>query len=55
MFNKQLRELEADDLIQRKVYPEALPKIEYSLTPKGQTLEPIIHVLKHWGKVYLNA
>ena len=49
MLTKQLRELEADNLISRKIYPEVPPKVEYALTEDGKSLEPIIHALKAWG------
>jgi DNA-binding HxlR family transcriptional regulator len=50
MLTKQLRELEADGLIRRKVYPVVPPKVEYSLTEKGESLRPIIMALKNWGE-----
>jgi DNA-binding HxlR family transcriptional regulator len=53
MLTKQLRELEADRLISRKVYPEIPPKVEYSLTEYGKTLAPIIHALQAWGLQHL--
>lgn len=49
-LTKQLRELEADGLVKRKVYPVVPPKVEYSLTEKGQTLGPVIHALEEWGR-----
>jgi DNA-binding HxlR family transcriptional regulator len=49
MLTNQLRELEADGLIIRKVYPEVPPKVEYSLSARGRTLEPVIMALKAWG------
>jgi DNA-binding HxlR family transcriptional regulator len=49
MLTKQLRELEADQLISRKVYPVVPPKVEYSMTDYGRTLAPIIHALRDWG------
>ncbi|WP_454715080.1 winged helix-turn-helix transcriptional regulator [Caulobacter segnis] len=49
MLTKQLRELEADGLIIRTVYAEVPPKVEYSLSTKGKSLEPVICALKAWG------
>ena len=53
MLTRQLRELEADNLISRKVYAEVPPKVEYSMTKYGRTLAPIIHALKEWGLQHL--
>ena len=53
MLTKQLRELEADDLIQRKVYPVVPPKVEYSMTEYGMTLAPVIKALQAWGAKHL--
>ena len=52
MLTNQLRELERDGLIARKVYPEVPPKVEYTLTGQGKTLEPIVMALKAWGDAY---
>jgi DNA-binding HxlR family transcriptional regulator len=49
----QLRELEEDGLVARKVYAEVPPKVEYSLTPLGQSLEPVLQALKFWGEANL--
>ena len=46
---KQLRELETDGLIERTVFPVVPPKVEYSLTPRGRSLEPILVALRDWG------
>ncbi|GBQ08259.1 MarR family transcriptional regulator [Acetobacter cerevisiae DSM 14362] len=49
MLTTQLRELEHDGFVLRTVYPEVPPKVEYSLTERGRTLEPVIVALKKWG------
>lgn len=54
MLTKQLRELESDGLIQRKVYAVVPPKVEYSLTPKGETLRPLLEFLRNWGEIYVD-
>ncbi|CAK7074811.1 winged helix-turn-helix transcriptional regulator [Kerstersia gyiorum] len=53
MLTNQLRELERDGLIARKVYPEVPPKVEYRLTDYGQTLAPVILALKAWGDTHV--
>ena len=50
MLTKQLRALEADDLVTRKVYPEVPPRVEYTLSPTGERLKPVIDALKAWGE-----
>jgi len=50
MLTQQLRELEEDGIVQRKVYPEVPPKVEYSLTEKGHNLQPILQVMHEWGE-----
>lgn len=52
MLTNQLRELEADGFVARRVYAEVPPKVEYSLTERGRTLEPVILALKDWGDVH---
>lgn len=52
MLTQQLRELEADELIERKVYAQVPPKVEYSLTPLGASLMPILQTLCDWGETY---
>ncbi len=53
MLTHQLRELEQDGLIARKVYPVVPPKVEYSLTPLGQSIRPILESMYAWGTDYL--
>ena len=52
MLTKQLRELENDGLIVRKVYPVVPPHVEYTLSEKGRTLRPILLALRDWGEKY---
>ncbi len=49
MLTLQLRELENDRIVIRKVYPVVPPKVEYSLTPFGSELQPILFSLREWG------
>ena len=49
VLNVQLNELEAHDLIKKKIYPVVPPKVEYSLTPFGKTIIPIIGALGKWA------
>lgn len=49
MLTKELRELEKDGLVTRKVYPQVPPKVEYSLTEKAESLIPILDQLCDWG------
>lgn len=50
MLTQQLRELEGERLITRKVYPEVPPKVEYSITSYGKTLMPIFKSMHEWGE-----
>jgi DNA-binding HxlR family transcriptional regulator/CheY-like chemotaxis protein len=50
VLTTQLRELEADGLISRQVFPESPPRVEYSLTSYGETLRPITELMCNWGK-----
>ena len=52
MLTLQLRELEADGIVHREVYAQVPPKVEYSLTPFGLTLMPVIHTMHQWGVQY---
>ncbi len=56
MLTQQLRELESDGVLHREVYPQVPPRVEYSLSVKGRSLEPVICALKAWGDAHvLNA
>ena len=50
MLTKQLRELEADGIIHREIFPEIPPRVEYTVTEKGVSLFPIIHSMRDWGE-----
>ena len=52
MLTQQLRELEADGVVHREVYPQVPPKVEYSLTELGKSVMPVIENLSVWGQKY---
>ena len=52
MLSKQLKELENDDIVKRKVYSVIPPKVEYSLTETGQSLNPVIQSILKWASYY---
>ena len=55
MLTNQLRELEADGLVTRRVYAEVPPRVEYSLSERGRSLAPVIRALKEWGDEHVMA
>ena len=55
MLTQQLRELEANHLIHREVFPVIPPKVEYSLTDLGRSLLPILVAMRDWGSEYLRG
>ncbi len=54
VLTHQLRELEADGLVVRKIYPEVPPRVEYSLTELGATLLPALQQLEDWARKHSN-
>ncbi|MEH7563106.1 winged helix-turn-helix transcriptional regulator [Priestia megaterium] len=54
MLTLQLRELEKDGIVHREIYKEIPPKVEYSLTEFGRSLQPIILLMKDWGETHKN-
>ncbi|MEG4072449.1 helix-turn-helix domain-containing protein [Microcoleus sp. Pol14C2] len=49
MLTQQLREMESDGIVHREIYLQVPPKVEYSLTPLGESLKPIINAMHEWG------
>jgi DNA-binding HxlR family transcriptional regulator len=52
MLTLQLRELEADGIVQRTVFPEVPPRVEYALSDVGRSLEPILLTMRDWGELF---
>jgi DNA-binding HxlR family transcriptional regulator len=52
VLTDNLRELETNGLISRKVYPEVPPRVEYSMTKLGATLSPVLNAMAAWGDEY---
>lgn len=55
MLTQQLRELEADGLLVRTVYPVVPPKVEYALSEFGRSMIPVLKAMCAWGKGYLSS
>jgi DNA-binding HxlR family transcriptional regulator len=53
MLTQQLREMERDGLVHREIYMQVPPKVEYSLTDLGKTLQPVLDAMHRWGKRYI--
>ena len=51
-LTNQLRELEADGLLTRRVYPQVPPRVEYTLTETGYSLRPVLDAMMSWGEEY---
>ena len=52
VLTDSLRSLEADGIVLRTVYPEVPPRVEYSLSPLGESMRPILSAMESWGKAY---
>ena len=52
VLTESLRSLEADGIVTRTVYPEVPPRVEYSLTPLGESMKPILDAMEQWGTEY---
>ncbi|MCM1363799.1 MAG: helix-turn-helix transcriptional regulator [Faecalibacterium sp.] len=52
VLTDSLRSMEKDGLVDRKVFAEVPPRVEYSLTPLGETLRPLLDEMEKWGKAY---
>ncbi len=52
MLSQQLKDLEAEGIIHKEIYPVVPPKTEYSITEFGETLRPIIMAMCDWGRTY---
>ena len=55
VLTSQLRDLERDGLVHREVFAEVPPRVEYSLTNTGRSLEPVIDSMRIWGEAYQKA
>ena len=53
MLTQQLRQMEEDGLVSRKIYPEVPPRVEYSLTAIGTSLKPVLDAMHKWGAKYM--
>lgn len=53
MLTSQLRELEEQDIVERIVYPQVPPKVEYVVTEHGRTLIPVLNIMNQWGIMHL--
>lgn len=52
VLTSHLREMEADGIVKREVYAEVPPRVEYSLSPLGESMRPILNAMQEWGNNY---
>jgi len=55
MLTQSLHEMTADGIVQRQVFPEVPPRVEYRLTELGQSMDPILKAMHNWGNQYLTS
>jgi DNA-binding HxlR family transcriptional regulator len=55
VLTQQLREMERDGMIARKVFAQVPPKVEYSVTPLGSSLKPVVEAMHQWGKAHASS
>lgn len=55
VLTAQLRDMEKSGLVNRKVYAEVPPRVEYSLTELGQSLKPVLDAMRNWGENYKSS
>ena len=55
MLTKQLREMEDDGILERKIYAEIPPRVEYFMTDLGESLKPVISSMKAWGEANMEV
>lgn len=53
MLTTQLRELEEEDIVNREVYAQVPPKVEYSITAYGKSIEPVLEAMHEWSTLHL--
>ncbi|QTD43181.1 helix-turn-helix domain-containing protein [Sporosarcina sp. Te-1] len=52
MLTKQLRELEEEDIVDRNVFPEVPPRVEYSISEYGKSLQTVLNTMHEWGTAH---
>ena len=55
LLSERLKELEAEGIVERRVFDEVPVRVEYALTGKGEALEPVLRELKSWAQMWLNG
>lgn len=55
VLTDSLRSMESDGIINRTVFPEVPPRVEYSLSELGETMRPILNAMEKWGRDYKNS